>query len=202
MPIHFDHSLQPVFQTFNHAINPSRLSSLQRLVDHLFNRYSSLLVIRVDLNYHAGEHMVPLQAKRHLYRLLNRRRHNQHFKHLVGMAWKLEKGASWHFHTVWFFKGHKVCKDYYYAQALCEAWASATEGAGYGYNCHHRNRYKHFDVGMVWRDDLGARKRLMQTLAYLCKTDSESGLATRFFGRTTLKPFTNLRHTLRTGASS
>lgn len=191
-----DHETWGLIHLTPRTYHPHQLSSLTSLLDDLFKRYSKILVLRVDLNYREGiaEHTDFYRtAKKHLQRLLNRRRMNHHFKHVLGMAWKLEKALSWHYHTVWFFNGHHVHKDAYYGHFICKAWESLTQGLGYGYNCNgHARKYQSFTLGIIHRQDLHARARLLQTLSYLCKQDNTQMQAIpsakfRTFGRTLIK---------------
>lgn len=175
--------------------DPRQLSSLKGFIDDLFDHYSKILVVRVDFNYRKGIAETAdffAVAKQHLHKLLSRRRMNHHFQHCIGMAWKLEKALSWHFHTVWFFNGHKVQKDVYHANCICEAWQSVTKDLGYGHNCNeHVKRYRSFNLGMVHRHDDQARVRLLDSLAYLCKEEQAIGDSlpskSRYFGRTSMK---------------
>lgn len=175
--------------------------SIGRLIDEAFAKHSKVLVLRVDLYYRQQCADTPFdfeadvtyeQAMADLGRLLNSRRHNLLFKHLVGYCWKLEKQTSWHFHTVWFYNGHQHQKDWDLANRIINQWVKVTQGKGFGFNCNQKkNSYKRIGIGLVHRQDMSTKHNLLQALSYLCKKSSIARPKTpkkrRIFGRSGVK---------------
>ena len=175
--------------------------SIARLIDEVFIKHSKVLVLRVDLYYHQQCTDIPFdfeadvtyeQVMADLSRLLNSRRHNHLFKHLIDYCWKLEKQTSWHFHTVWFFNGHQHQRDWDLANRIISQWVKVTQGRGFGFNCNQKkNSYKRNGIGLIHRHDMVARNNLLQALTYLCKKDALASPQTpqrrRIFGRSVVR---------------
>ncbi|WP_175497105.1 YagK/YfjJ domain-containing protein [Variovorax boronicumulans] len=168
--------------------------SLKKYIDALFDVYSKLLVIRIDVGYRMkdAKSMSLTEVQGHLQRFLNNRRSNELFKHMVGYIWKLEEGEhrGLHYHLCLLFDGNQVEKDEYYADQFCKYWVDdIADGRGTGFNCNRDkfNRYKNCGIGMVRHDDHDKRAILMDAIGYLTKIEqylmSMILLKTRTLGR-------------------
>lgn len=175
---------------------------LQSYFDGLLfpGRYSKLLIVRVDLGYGmavSGE-VTWQQALDDFTRLLNIRRWNSIFKGCVGYIRKLEytpvKGP--HFHVILFFDGQVRRSDYFIAKRVCWYWKTiVTAGKGHGHNCNQTpNKYYHWGMGMVTRNDHLKRANFLYALTYLCKKEQMLPLdvpkGTRVITRGELPPST------------
>ncbi|MGL4667689.1 MAG: YagK/YfjJ domain-containing protein, partial [Saezia sp.] len=167
--------------------------SMIELIEYAFMRYRKVMVMRVDLGYKSEcqEGITYEQAKNDMHRFLSSRRNSQIFEHEVGMAWKLERGVAFHFHTLWLFNGHQVHKHAYKAEQICDRWIRMTNGQGLAYNCNaHIQQYKKVGIGMIERNSSIGQEYLRQAAQYLCKEDplvrayTPSGF--RIFGRSLL----------------
>lgn len=152
-----------------------RYRKLKAYVEKLFSLYSRLLVVRIDLLYH-GEDVSLEQAQGDFARLVNNRRHNKIFEHLVGSIKRLEFGAvrdHHHFHVVFFFDGAEVRNDVYLAEQIGQYWKKVTGGKGHYHNCNREkvHRYRRVGIGMISHDDWEKRENLLLALAYLTKKD-------------------------------
>jgi len=168
--------------------------SLKKYIDALFDVYSKLLVIRIDVGYRMKDarSMSLEEVQGHLQRFLNNRRSNELFKHMVGYIWKLEEGEHRgpHYHLCLLLDGNQVEKDEYYADQFCKYWVDdIADGRGTGFNCNRDkfNRYKNCGIGMVRHDDHAKRAILMDAISYLTKVEqylmSKILLKTRTLGR-------------------
>ncbi|QLG91206.1 inovirus-type Gp2 protein [Pseudomonas yamanorum] len=142
----------------------------------LFERYSRLLVLRVDLSY-SKEHAKTTQAvaKQDRERLFENARSNKLFDDMVGYIWKMEHGSEkgFHYHMMFFFDGSKVREDITLATRIGEYWVDViTKGRGLYYNCNASKwRYENCGIGMVSYGDAELRKGLCKAVVYLTKTD-------------------------------
>lgn len=156
---------------------PSNLTSLETYLNRLFDVYSRLLVIRIDLHfdydYDAWRDIT--MAKKHLDDLFNNMRHNMLFKHKVGHVWKLEHGQSRgnHFHVVLFFDGHYVQRDEWLSHQISRYWVDViTKGYGTFDNCNaNKDRYTDPCTGVIDYRDTAKRQCLLHALSYLAKED-------------------------------
>lgn len=149
---------------------------LTEYVDALFERYSRLLVLRVDLSYSKENSTTTQdQAKRDRERLFGNARSNRLFGDMVGHIWKLEHGPEkgFHYHMMFFFDGSKVREDITLSKRIGEYWTDVvTKGRGLYYNCNAgKFVYKSCGIGMIEHADAKLRAGLCRAVFYLTKTD-------------------------------
>lgn len=155
--------------------------SLEDYVGKLFDHYSKLLIVRVDLAYKndsKGQLNIELFYK-HFEKMRNRLSNkNTCFQHLHGYAWALEQSTEnnggYHAHLLLIYDGTKVQKGSYYAQCIGEKWQEITQGHGCYFNPHskeyiHKLRMAGCEIGlgMVTRDSAGDWERLLSVIHYL-----------------------------------
>ncbi len=149
--------------------------SMRDYINHLFNCYSRLLVLRVDFHYRRSlaDDVCLEKAIEDRERFLKRAK--KEFDHLEGLCWKLEYGDNrkFHYHMVFFFNGAYQQQDIKIAQQLGELWLDITDEQGTYYNCNHgKERYSECYLGMVTHHDENKRNA-MKYLEYLVKRDEE-----------------------------
>jgi hypothetical protein len=168
---------------FQSKLNCYRRSSnknfkeLMGYVDALFERYSRLLVLRVDISYKKQfSRITQAEVKRDRERLFENARSNKIFRDMVGYIWKLEHGPEkgFHYHVMFFFDGSKVREDGTLAERIGRYWMNVvTRGRGLYYNCNASKwRYRNCGVGMVsYSDNVMREWGLREAVFYLTKTD-------------------------------
>lgn len=150
-------------------------------IEKLFEIYSRLLLLRIDLSFDFNlqkrqSPMSPIEAKAHLNKFLNAKRHNKIFKDVVGYIWKMEFGEikGYHFHCLFLLDGSKAHKDAYRANEMGKYWTSITGGIGRFYNANQRKSdYKRVGVGigMINHYDHQMKNNLMRVVRYFFKKD-------------------------------
>lgn len=150
---------------------------LNKYIDTLFEIYSKLLVVRLDLGYRR-EHAYNVtynSIKRHVDQFLKNRGRVQLFKSMVGYALKIEEGIEkgLHVHMILFFNGSEVRKDEWYADQVGNYWiGNITKGMGVYFNCHRfKSRYRGCGIGMIVHSDSTMRNHLKNAANYLTKVD-------------------------------
>ncbi len=157
-----------------------RKKSLIRYVDELFDLYSRILVVRVDLGYRIecfgpcgdySDYIEQVRAERvEFVRWLN----SGDLSGVIGYACKLEYGlhAGFHNHLVVFFNGAVHREDITLGRMLGQKWVEIVgEGRGRYFNCNAKS-YRDSGVGVVSWNDIEKRKILNErVLSYLCKVD-------------------------------
>lgn len=165
-----------------------------RYIDSLFEHYSRLTVIRLDL-YEAGPILSQSdiekkywQAKYDLKHLLNNAKMNNLFAAMVGYIWTLEYGPErgYHYHLVLFFDGSQVRDDVFRAWEIGEYWKVViTNGRGSYWNCNaEKSKYPHLGIGMIHHSEVEKINNLKQAAAYLIKIDHYVRMLTSDNGRT------------------
>ena len=167
--------------------------SAQIYINKLSEKYSKLMVVRVDPGYKAElAYTITLeQAQTDMKRFLSNWRTNKLFEHCVGYIWKLEMGdmKGFHYHLVLFFNGNKINRDAYYAEEICNYWIDlVTRGRGH---CTNSNQRKYtFDecaVGIIDHTDVDKREALLKNIRYITKKEQyiklKTSIKTRVFSR-------------------
>jgi hypothetical protein len=162
-------------------INKRTKNSTDTYIEELFDTYSKLNVIRLDLSYkkEVAENITTKEAKQDLNRLLNNRRHNKTvFGDCVGYIVKLENGVDkgLHFHVLLAFDGHKIDNGTYKGSQIGGVWEDTiTNGKGLHYNCNaDESKYTNFGVGMINHFDTDKRHILTNMVTpYFAKEDQK-----------------------------
>ncbi len=132
-----------------------------RQVDTLSNKYSKLLVVRVDL--HVPDD-VWLNDSKLIDKLLKNIRKAAYKDHLAGYFWVLEreKEKKGHYHMVFFFDGQQRCKEWAAQDMIEQCWQRVVSGGTI-------HRTKGAGTGMLLRSDQQKRADTIYALSYLCK---------------------------------
>lgn len=153
---------------------------LIKLINRLFEHYSRMLVVRIDLRYKDGiGKIIPLETvQMHRDKLLaDRRGHSNEFDDMVGYAWCLEYGedeGGYHYHLLAFYNGADRRGDIGIGMALRDLWDTITGGYG---QCYISNFDKEklardgcLGIGMINRNDITLRINLIEKVAtYITK---------------------------------
>lgn len=153
-----------------------RLDSAKEYTDKLFDKYSKLNVIRLDVGYKKphSEDMSLEDIKDDIKHMLNNRRSKQSvFEHNVGHIIKTEytKDKGVHGHIVMFFNGQRIQKGNHKAKQVGEYWQNEITKKKGSYHSCHRNTYKKNGIGMIDYTDEEKRQNLDIAVGYLCKDD-------------------------------
>jgi len=147
--------------------------------DAIVDCYSRTTIIRIDL-YYRSEAQVRLRVERvfdDLDRLIAEHERNPIFDHLIGYICTVEQGADrgCHIHAAYFFNGNEVRGDVYKAQQIGELWERITQGQGHFNSCNHnKGRYAdRLGIGLIRRNDRGARRHLHYAMRYLVKDEQQ-----------------------------
>ena len=178
-------------RNFQRAASKNLKGSLA-YVDHLFEHYSRLLVVRVDLSYQKdiirNKTISTAMTRAHRKCLFKRIHVHPLFENCLGYLWKLEYGQrkGFHYHTCFFFDGSKVRGDVMLARRIGEFWKNEiTEGKGLYFNCNAiANNYAHSGIGDIHYTDGTKRSALQKAITYLTKADTAIRLTLPKGGRT------------------
>lgn len=155
-------------------------SSSIRYVQHLFDRYSRLLVIRIDfaLRRDQNEFEEPLDRILNYFSQLKMqmKRRSRVRRALVGyiahLEYSLVKGH--HLHAIFFFNGNKVINDYSISFRIASLWSRITENKGIYFNTHVKTlQYSCPATGMIHRSDEKKRCCLAYVIWYITKLDQQ-----------------------------
>lgn len=159
-----------------------RTESLNRYIDALFDKYSRLVVVRVDMAYKAstfvGLNMMEClgQVKKDWATMRKALHKGVPISHVVGFACTLEYGhlKGFHYHLLLFFDGAHHREDIVLGRLIGEYWVeNVTNGRGSYYNCNmYKYRYKKLGIGILNYYDVGLIGNLKsQVSSYIVKVD-------------------------------
>lgn len=146
-----------------------------RYLDNLFQRYSRLVVIRIDLGYlhEYAKKFDFIAADRDIEKLLNNRRYNKLISNWAGYMCKMEIGVAKgvHFHLIVFLEGSKFKDDVGWGNKIGGYWNRITSGNGVFHNCNRTKvNYKSIGVGIINHDNEAMITTLKNiVIAYLTK---------------------------------
>ena len=132
-----------------HDVNRQRQVLRSReLIDRLFQRYSRLLVLRIDFGMGANYDTRNIMTD---FKEFKRRWNRTASLHaIVGYIAKLQfaHDKGYHLHALIFMKGSESQKDVFLAQKLGELWNEVTQDRGVYFNCN-AEKYKDRGIGMI-----------------------------------------------------
>ena len=162
-----------------------REDSISRYMDALFDKYSKINVIRIDLSYkqEVAATKTLEEANKDLNRMMNNRRgkptvFNNQVGYIIAKEYTPKKGV--HFHTAFIYDGQKMLKDINKAIKIGKYWEEdITNNEGLFFNCNQKKeQYKDLGIGIISHDDTEKRENLIEHVAsYLGKDDKKQDIA-------------------------
>jgi hypothetical protein len=163
----------------NHEVSAKKnLTSCLNYVTDLFEQYSKLLVLRIDLYIHPDHHewSESDRAEWCVNQYLRALREGR----IIGpdvKGWIVKREGGFyrgiHFHLMVFLDGHKHQEGHVYSQQLGEAWKNRfSDGKGTYFNCWAlRKKYKYNALGVVQIRDWAMLTGIWVALTYMMKED-------------------------------
>ncbi|MCH5052269.1 YagK/YfjJ domain-containing protein [Pectobacterium aquaticum] len=151
--------------------------NLRNHLSRLFDRYSKLLMLRVDFSYlkksdshhYADTHSTVFDITQLLEQCHS-------LKGLVGYVWVLEytEEHSFHIHAAFYLNGQKHRKVWAVFEDIRDIWANVTEGDGYAHRCEPKEHYRVKGEWVTSYDDDEGINRMLYILSYLSKQDQKT----------------------------
>ncbi|TKY80864.1 inovirus-type Gp2 protein [Pectobacterium polonicum] len=151
--------------------------NIRNHLSRLFDRYSKLLMLRVDFSYlkksdahhYADTHSTVFDITQLLQQCPS-------LKGLVGYVWVLEytEEHSFHIHAAFYLNGQKHRKVWAVFEDIRDIWANVTEGDGYAHRCEPKEHYRVKGEWVTSYDDDEGINRMLYILSYLSKQDQKT----------------------------
>lgn len=149
------------------------------------DRYSRILVVRVDLAYplKSQDQIGIIDFKDDMDLLRTRLRDQDRvFKGLIEYAWALEQGEDkgYHCHLLLVYNGSKRRNAYWIADQVGNLWSDITDGLGCHFNSHTAAYLKQFSdrnrlgIGMIHRKYPDEVNNMLNTIKYLVRPEKEA----------------------------
>lgn len=150
---------------------------LRRHQDQLFERYSKLLMLRVDFSYlldsdsHGQGDIHSTVADITL--LIQR---SGDINGLVGYAWVLEQTEQhgFHIHAAFYLNGQKHRQVWTVFEALRDTWKYVTWEEGHTHRCEPKEHYCVRGEWVTSYDDARGRRGMQYILSYLSKQEQKT----------------------------
>jgi hypothetical protein len=166
---------------YSESVNSNNL--VERM-EQVIERYSRILVVRVDLAYPLKhQDQVGIQEFNEDMQVLRTRLRDKDkiFSGLIEYAWALEQGKDkgYHCHLLLVYKGHEHQKAYGIAKRIGDIWGNITRGKGCYFNCHDPKYLQQFSdlnrlgIGMIYRKDQDQVNNMLNTIKYLVRPEKE-----------------------------
>lgn len=151
--------------------------NLRNHLNRLFDRYSKLLMLRVDFSYlkkSDSHHYSDTHSTVFDITQLLEQCHS--LKGLVGYVWVLEytEEHSFHIHAAFYLNGQKHRKVWAVFEDIRDIWANVTEGDGYAHRCESKEHYRVKGEWVTSYDDDEGINRMLYILSYLSKQDQKT----------------------------
>ena len=167
-----------------HSESKNKKALVNRMQE-VSDRYSRILVVRVDLAYPLkSQDQIGIQEFSDDMRVLRTRLRDQDtvFKGLIESAWALEQGEDkgYHCHLFLVYKGSDYRNAYWIANRVGKLWREVTDGLGCHFNCHKPAYLKQFSdknrlgIGMIHRKNSDEVNNMLNTVTYLVRPEKES----------------------------
>ena len=145
------------------------------LIRKLFNKFSKLLVIRIDFSIDRN-FKITLELMKAYLRIFTKKLHslNDNVPPIVGFIWKLEYGIKkgYHYHFIFFMNGNIHRQETFFVDQLIKLWKSITQNKGSYYSCNHNKAsYKKLAIGILVHDDHEKIDTLYSVVDYITKAD-------------------------------
>ncbi|MDU4306828.1 MAG: hypothetical protein E7I24_06570 [Serratia marcescens] len=167
----------------NHVINKNHSAdkSIQRILlthqDALFERYSKLLMLRVDFAYRreslsfnrADENQLVAQMTYLMEQCAD-------IPGIVGNAWVMEytEQHRFHVHAAFYIDGQRHRKIWPFWEEIKYLWEVITEHEGYAHRCEPKSFYRVRGERVVAASDVRGRGGMQYILSYLGKREQRT----------------------------
>lgn len=160
----------------NHPTYPELESQLHRHVDNLFNKYSKLILLRIDFAY-----------LKHTFEFIHQDVHGlcadmvflesqlTEINGVAGFSWVAEYGADHrhHAHCAIFINAQLRNKAWPVFLEIEKRWMSITEKEGYAHRCTPQRHYKFRSEEMTDYDHEAGVNAIKYILSYMAKTEQK-----------------------------
>ncbi|GKV80667.1 inovirus-type Gp2 protein [Pectobacterium versatile] len=151
--------------------------NIRNHLSRLFDRYSKLLMLRVDFSYlkkSDSHHYADTHST--VFDIMQLLQQCPSLKGLVGYVWVLEytEEHSFHIHAAFYLNGQKHRKVWAVFEDIRDIWANVTEGDGYAHRCEPKEHYRVKGEWVTSYDDDEGINRMLYILSYLSKQDQKT----------------------------
>lgn len=152
-------------------------------LSELLDDYSSLLVVRVDLNYRRSMSIDQVESDLSVFRR-KLDKLNMVYDRLL-FIWALEQGCvqgGYHCHIALVFDGRKRSGAWSIAKCVGELWQEITDNRGNYFNCHDRRYLEQYErkgttgIGMIYSRFEPQMRNMRHVMGYLAQPEKEQYL--------------------------
>lgn len=160
----------------NHPTYPHLENCLHQHVDNLFNKYSKLILLRIDFAYLSHSPAFTHQDVHGLCAdMVQMDSELKRIHGIAGYAWVAEYGEChrYHVHGAIFINAQLRNKAWPVFQEIAEFWQRITDAEGYAHRCTPRQHYKVRGEEVTEYDDKAGINAMKYILSYMAKTEQK-----------------------------
>ncbi|HII3142847.1 TPA: rolling circle replication-associated protein [Citrobacter braakii] len=168
----------------NHPTSPHLESCLHQHVDNLFNKFSKLILLRIDFAYLSYSPEFTQQDIHGLCAdMVQLENALKDIHGIAGYLWVTEYGDNHrhHVHSAIFINAQLRNKAWPVFQEIAECWHRITDAEGYAHRCTPQRHYKVRGEEVTEYNDNEGINAMKYILSYLAKTEQKpDGINIRF----------------------
>ncbi|HAT1571410.1 TPA: inovirus Gp2 family protein [Kluyvera cryocrescens] len=145
-------------------------------LDNLFDSYSKILMLRVDLSYRKDSVAFNIRDENEMaWQMILLTEQLSACTDIIGFAWVMEytEQHGIHIHAAFYLDGQRHRKVWNTWQAVKSLWLDITRGEGYTYWCKPQSHYRVRGEWVISYDDIKGRNGMTYILSYLSKRDQK-----------------------------
>ncbi|QNQ55473.1 inovirus-type Gp2 protein [Serratia liquefaciens] len=161
----------------NHPANKSILCILLTHQDALFERYSKLLMLRVDFAYRLESLSFHFSDENQLAaQMTYLMQQCSDIPGMVGSVWVMEytERHRFHVHAAFYINGQRHRKVWLFWEQIKYLWEIITEHEGYAHRCEPKPFYRVRGERVVTTSDVQGRGGMQYILSYLGKQEQST----------------------------
>lgn len=147
-------------------------------LDNLFDNYSKILMLRIDLSYLKRSEAFSLQDEKEMaWQMTLLTEQLTTHTDIIGFAWVMEctELHGIHIHAAFYLDGQRHRKIWNTWQMINSLWMDITEEEGYTHRCAPQSHYRVRGEWVIRHDDRKGRNGMTYILSYLSKVDQKEG---------------------------
>ncbi|TKU94871.1 inovirus Gp2 family protein [Citrobacter sp. wls617] len=163
-------------QNYRYTHNEYLKTRLFTHLDTLFDNYSKILMLRIDLAYRKDSESFNLQDENEMaWQMTLLTEQLTLHTDIIGFVWVMECSAlhGVHIHSAFYLDGQHHRKVWNAWQTINSLWEDITAGEGYTHRCKPQSHYRVRGEWVITHDDEKGRRGMSYILSYLSKQEQK-----------------------------
>lgn len=163
-------------QNYRYTHNEYLKTRLSTHLDNLFDNYSKILMLRIDLAYLKNSEAFNTRDENEVaWQMTLLTEQLPGYIDIIGFAWVIEYTElhGVHIHAAFYLDGQRHRKVWSAWQTINSLWEDITAGEGYTHRCKPQSHYRVRGEWVISHDDVKGRRGMSYILSYLSKQEQK-----------------------------